>query len=252
MRVTMLVGTLLVAAAGLSGTPSAAPIGGTTGEATPPPEPPSELVPRPAAEEDASMAMSPATRYASLSREACFVELDARGIEYVRVDRPELDAPVRIVGPLSSVRIRTLRPRDERKRTPYELFDCRLVLALHDFARILVHHGIVDVMHYSAFRPQVPGVAKRGHERALAIDIAFFGRADATAYSILRDFTPIAKEHPCRSHIRAAGPRELREIVCEAVAQGLFHVALTPDYDAPHRDHFHLELVPGEVTSYAR
>jgi hypothetical protein len=196
--------------------------------------------------------VSSATRYASLSSEACLAELDARHIGYRAVDRLGVETPVRLAGPLSGVTVRTLLPEKERERSPYEIFDCRLVLALDDFAKILAAHGIVDVMHYSAFRPLVPGVVKRGHESALAIDIAFFGRADGSAYSILRDFTPIAREHPCTPIIRAAGPRELRAIACEAADQGLFHVVLTPDYDAAHRDHFHLEIVPGAETSFAR
>jgi hypothetical protein len=196
--------------------------------------------------------VSPATRYASLSTDACLAELDARHVDYTRVERAGIETPVRIGGRLSGVRIHTLLPEKERARSPYEIFDCRLVLAFDDFAKILLRHDIVDVMHYSAFRPLVPGVVKRGHESALAIDVAFLGRADGTAYNILRDFTPMKGEHPCTPLIRAAGPRELRAIVCEAVEQGLFHVALTPDYDAPHRDHFHLEIMPGAATSYAR
>src|SRR5262249_9210028 len=158
-------------------------------------------------------------------------------------DRPGVDAPIRIAGSLSGVRFRTLLSKKERERSPYEIFDCRLVLALDDFAKILLRHEIVGVMLYSAFRPLVPGVVRRGHESALAVDVAFLGRSDGSAYSILRDFTPIAKEHPCRPQIRAHGPRELRAVVCEAVEAGIFHVALTPDYDVAHRDHFHLEIV---------
>jgi hypothetical protein len=107
-------------------------------------------------------------------------------------------------------------------------------------------------MYYSAFRPLVPGVAKRGHESALALDIAYFGRANGNADSIARDFTPMPGEHPCTPIIRAKEPRELREIACSAATEGIFHVVLTPDYDAAHRDHFHLELVPGQEGSFAR
>lgn len=222
--------------------PTEVPPSGATGTAT---EPPVENVtPTPPT--------SPATHYVSLSTEACLAELDARQIAYTRVQRSDIETPVRLAGPLSGVGFRTLLSKKERARSPYEIFDCRLVLALDDFAKILLRHDIVDVMHYSAFRPLVPGVAKRGHESALAIDVAFFRRTDGSAYNILRDFAPLPRERPCTSLVRAKGPRELRALVCEAVEQGLFHVALTPDYDAPHRDHFHLELVPGEVRSFAR
>jgi hypothetical protein len=214
---------------------------------------PKPVVERAADVPDAGPPPSPATRYVALTSDACLAELGARGIAYVRVDEDVgVETPVRIVGPLSGVGFRTLRPNAERQRSPYEICDCRLVLALDDFAKILARHSIVDVMFYSAFRPLVPGVVKRGHESGLAIDIAFFGKRDGFAYNILRDFTPIAREHPCAPVIRAEGPRELRAMVCEAVEQRIVHVALTPDYDKSHRDHFHLELVPGEQRSFAR
>jgi hypothetical protein len=32
--------------------------------------------------------------------------------------------------------------------------------------------------------------------------------------------------------------------VCEATDERLFHFALTPDFDAAHADHVHLEIKP--------
>jgi len=252
MRGAAVFGGLLIGSLGLSGTRAVAPHAHGP-DVAPPKETVTADPVEPAAPPDEPREdPSPATRYVSLASDACLAELDARQIEYKRVERPDVDTPVRLLGPLSTVRFHTLLPKEARDRSPYEIFDCRLVLALDDFAKILRRHDIVDVMLFSAFRPLVPGVVKRGHERALAIDVAYFGRADGGAYSILRDFTPIAHEHPCRPLIHATGPRELRAFVCEAVEERIFHVALTPDYDAAHHDHFHLELVPGAVSSYAR
>ncbi len=255
MRATPILAGLVVAALGVLGLARARSLASkppARQDATAPPPAPPVVAEPPTPDHVEAAPPSRATRYVSLSSEACIAELDARGIEYTRVERQDIATPVRLQGRLSGVRFRTLRPKKERDRSPYEIFDCRLVLALDDFAKILVRHDIVDVMHFSAFRPLVPGVLKRGHESALAIDVAFLGRADGTAYNILRDFTPMEKEHPCTPLIRAHGPRELRELVCDAVAQEIFHVALTPDYDYAHRDHFHLELVPGAVKSFAR
>jgi hypothetical protein len=38
---------------------------------------------------------------------------------------------------------------------------------------------------------------------------------------------------------------ELRSILCEAVAQHLFNVVLTPNYNREHHNHFHLEVTAG-------
>jgi hypothetical protein len=36
----------------------------------------------------------------------------------------------------------------------------------------------------------------------------------------------------------------LRALVCQLVGSGLFRVVLTPDFDADHYNHFHLEARP--------
>jgi hypothetical protein len=39
--------------------------------------------------------------------------------------------------------------------------------------------------------------------------------------------------------------RELRAIICEASDLGIFTYVLTPNYDAAHADHYHMEIKPG-------
>ena len=38
---------------------------------------------------------------------------------------------------------------------------------------------------------------------------------------------------------------KLRSILCEAVSRRLFNVVLTPNYNRPHKNHFHLEVSAG-------
>ena len=38
---------------------------------------------------------------------------------------------------------------------------------------------------------------------------------------------------------------ELRTILCDTVAKHLFNVVLTPNYNRPHHNHFHLEVTLG-------
>jgi hypothetical protein len=38
--------------------------------------------------------------------------------------------------------------------------------------------------------------------------------------------------------------RELRALVCESADAGVFTYVLTPDYNAAHADHFHMEIKP--------
>jgi hypothetical protein len=211
--------------------------------------------PAPSEPPSAPPELAAASRYLQLSSEACLAELLERGIDHARApERAGIDTPVRILGPLSGVRFRTMVAAQERLRSLFEICDCRLALALDDFAKQLRARNIIEVLHYSAYRPIVPGVLPRAHEAGLAIDIAVFVRADKTSIQVVRDFEPLPLDRPCTQpplKLRRDA-NELRRIACDAVESGLFHLALTPDYDKAHHDHFHLELIPGATTFVAR
>lgn len=205
--------------------------------------------------------LAPATRYARLAPEACDAELVARAIPHERLGPTRgVAAPARLTGPISGVTFRTLLPEKIRARSPYEIFDCRLLLALDDFAKQLAAAHVVEVFHYSAYRPPPAGWAEGPfglrHDGGLAIDVAYFRNADGSALNVERDFAPRAAERPC-----APGPipknatsesLALRRLVCDAADKQLFHLALTPDYDRTHRDHLHLEVTPGASSFVVR
>lgn len=210
----------------------------------------------------AAAGIAPATRYASLSHEGCAAELAARSIVHEALaPRLGIRSPVRLRGPLSGVTFRTLWPEVERARTSFEICDCRLVLALDDFAKLLRTYAIVDVMYFSAYRPPPAGWSEPEglrHEGGLAIDIGYFRKADGSALNVEADFVPRPHERICAPG-NPPPPRdatmsaiELRKIACDAAAAQLFHLALTPAYDRVHRDHFHLEVTPGKTDFVAR
>jgi hypothetical protein len=202
-----------------------------------------------AAEPDTSTA--PAVRYGKLDRGACESELVRRQIRFARVDAARgVLAPVRIAGPLHGVSYRTELPASQRPTTPYEIFDCRLVLALDDFSAMLESHGIVEVIHYSAYRPPPKkwpsGKLGTRHGGALAIDAGKFVKKDGSVLNVERDFHGKIGSATCGP---GTGPApvtpeatELRELVCDAASAHLFNVELTPDFNYPHRNHFHLEV----------
>jgi len=133
----------------------------------------------------ADYAAAPSYRYANLDAPTCLAELDKRTVSYERVAEARgVLAPVRIPTGVGGVVYRTALPRAKGRVSPWEVFDCRLVLALDDFSQILTAHRIDEVIIFSAWRPPRKGWPKdklaRRHPGALAIDMfKFRQRVDA-------------------------------------------------------------------------
>jgi len=90
---------------------------------------------------------APNIHYAGLDRDACEGELTRRGVPFVRGEITEgVRAPVRLRGPVRGVSIHSGLPPKERERSIYETFDCRLVLALDDFAGLIAQREVVEIL----------------------------------------------------------------------------------------------------------
>ena len=195
---------------------------------------------------------TPAARYGRLDRGTCEAELQRRHVPFVAVGTARgVMAPIRLTGPMHGVTYHTALPASQRVTSPWEIMDCRLALALDDFSAILEKHDVVEVIHFSAYRPPSAGFNRpegRQHDGALAIDAGVFKRKDGSVLQVERDFHghigaptcgPGASPNPVTAEAIA-----LRNIACEAAQAHLFNVELTPDYNWPHRNHFHLEVTP--------
>jgi len=195
---------------------------------------------------------TPAVRYAQLSQDDCEAELAVRKIDFIRETGAAVLAPVRLTGALHGVVFRTDAKDKDRATSKYEIADCRLVLALDDFAEILSRHDIVEVRHYSMYRPPrswPEGKLGSRHDGALAIDAGRFIDKTGAVLDVDRDFHGAIGARTCGD---GAAPRPatatalaLRAILCEAVEHHLFNVVLTPNYNRPHKNHFHLEVTAG-------
>ncbi len=127
----------------------------------------------------ADYATAPAYHYANLDGPSCLAELDKRKVSYERVAEARgVLVPVRIPDGVGGVLYRTALPRAKGRQSPWEVFDCRLVLALDDFSKILLAHRIDEVIMFSAWRPPGKNWPKdkpaRRHPGALAIDMYRF------------------------------------------------------------------------------
>lgn len=199
-------------------------------------------------------AATPAVTYAALDPTSCEAELAARKISYQPVASARgVMLPVRLTGPLHGVSFHSALPAKARATSPYEIMDCRLVLALDDFAAILVRYDVTEVVHFSAYRPPPKnwptGKAGERHGAALALDAAIFLKKDGTKLNVEKDFHGAIGARTCGP---TAGPwpateeaKALRAIACDTADAHVFNVELTPDYNAKHKNHFHLEVTPG-------
>lgn len=191
---------------------------------------------------------APASRWASLSGGQCWAEVTRRKLGVTRWGGAALGVatPVRVTGPLAGVRFTT-----PGKKSPYGILDCRLALALADFAAIARRHGVTQVRVDNMYRPRahLPGKKKPSqHSYGLAIDLTRLKRADGTELVVERDFEGAIGEPVCGQSARAKLSAEagaLRSLICDVARAGMFHHILTPNHDAAHRDHFHLDIARG-------
>lgn len=196
---------------------------------------------------------TPAYRYARLDRRTCIAELDRRHIPYTTVDQARgVLIPIRFSGPLHGVHFRGLAPEKQRSTSPYEIVDCRLALALDDFSALLEEHQIVEVVHFSMYRPPSAkhwpaGKIGARHSGALALDAGVFKKRDGKVLSVEKDFHGrIGIKRTCDPKFgpapATAEALELRSIVCAAGQRHTFNLELTPNFNRPHYNHFHLEV----------
>lgn len=197
---------------------------------------------------------APAVQYGEMDRETCEAELGRRGVPFTPVDEARgVLAPVRLAGPLHGVTFRTGLAASQRASSPWEIVDCRLALALDDFAAQLEAHEVVTVVHLSIYRPPSSrwpeGKLASRHPGGLAIDAATFVKKDGTTLEVQRDFHGHIGAKTCGPgtgpHPATPEATELRRILCDAADARLFNVMLSPDYNWPHRNHFHLEVTAG-------
>jgi hypothetical protein len=198
---------------------------------------------------------SPAFHYANLENDAAFAELDRRRVPYKRVtDRiPGVRAPIRLAGKMHGVWIHSVLPEEERATTPFEILDARLALALDDFCRILSHHDVVEVVHFTMYRPAAdkredPNGPQTRHPGGMAIDVGALKKANGDWLAVGPHWPALIGAQTCghgaRKLVSRRG-RELVSILCETSDQRVFHYMLSPHFNDEHHDHFHLEIKPG-------
>jgi hypothetical protein len=182
---------------------------------------------------------------------ACRATLDALGVVWSH--GPELEGiadPVTVAFPLNGITYY----QSSGQLDPDAPMDCRLALALHRMADELHARGISEVHHLGIYNyrcadpSQVPPdcTTLSPHATGLSIDLGELRGAGGAVYTVLEDWVgALAIEDPCVGTPATDDDRVLHEIVCAWHADHVFDVILTPNYNAAHENHFHLEVNPG-------
>lgn len=180
----------------------------------------------------------------------CLAWLEEQGLPFRRLPPlGEVRTPVEVTGPLGPVR---LSPR--AGRAPQ--MDCNLARALAEAAPLFADLGVTTLSFSGAYdyRTRRRSTQLSEHARGLAIDVHVIGTGDGPL-DVTRDFEagvgawrglqpgPEALD-ACIGQPRTPGGRTLRTLACRLKLHSAFRVVVTPDDNADHRDHLHLETFP--------
>ncbi len=133
--------------------------------------------------------------------------------------------------------------------------DCTIIKSLAEAAPMLRAKQIVEVTDLGVYNyrcigntgtpPNCPnGISQ--HAYGNAIDLAVFKDTTGTSYSVAADFViDPAPEKTCTAATVPGKDAFLHELICGLKDAKLWNIVLTPNYNAAHRDHFHVDLTAG-------
>jgi hypothetical protein len=126
---------------------------------------------------------------------------------------------------------------------------CELAARLPDLVALLRPHGIAGLTVMSAWRDHP---AASFHTLGLALDVARFATPSGEVLDVARDFVPAGDAETCTVAAPDGKARRLQAVACALFSSRLFSTVLTPNYNEGHRDHFHLDVRPGDERFYLR
>lgn len=157
--------------------------------------------------------------------------------------------PITVKLPLNGVAYRYSGNAEQRK-TLYG--DCVLMKSLAEAAPIVRAHDVKEIVDIGIYNYRCidqsktpPNCSMSQHAYAKAIDLAEFVTTDDTHYSVLRDFVTDATGATCEVPTDNEKDSFLHTVICELKAADVWNIVLTPNYNADHRNHFHVDLTDG-------
>lgn len=183
---------------------------------------------------------------------SCRAWLDQYGIAYtVPSPRDGVTDPVTLTTPINGIVYRYLDATSVRATF---FMDCTLAKSLVRAAPHWRSRGIVEVQdigvyNYRCIGTGTPPNCPQGmsqHAYAKAIDFARFVHADGTTYTVETDWVidPTGGT-TCSATTEDDKDTWLHRVICDLKRDAVWNIALTPNYNADHRNHFHVDLTAG-------
>jgi hypothetical protein len=194
---------------------------------------------------------------------SCFDRLDAGGVGYQRVAAKGVVDAVELTGRLNGVLIAN-GTSENPTRDPLA---CAFVETLIAFTGLLKERGFDRIGTLGSYcyrcccvwsetnfcrgpddpEPDCGSDGFSNHSWGRAIDVRYLYKTDGTRYDVNDQAQFVqwsSAGETCSAALAAQSgvSRELYELVCEASARRLFSTVLTPNYNAAHRNHFHLDI----------
>jgi len=190
--------------------------------------------------------------------QVCLDGLRGHQVAFVEWPTKAVRTPVRILGPLGGLQLRSHDPRAAGKPP---VMDCELARALLDAAPAFRALGVRELLYSGAYqyRTRRRSTKLSEHAHGFAIDVHAFVLAGADGgegpvAEVERDFEakvgnwPAVDQDECIGHPRTHLGRLLRTLACRLHASSVFREVIIPDDNADHYNHFHLEAFPDALT----
>ena len=182
----------------------------------------------------------------------CRAMLDALGLDWAPAapTRGIVD-PVRVQPLIGGVRYRYVSNDEPTAMT----MDCELAPRLHHLSRIVSRYGVDEIIHIGIYNyrcigggdPDSGTCTPSMHAQARAIDIWGLGLEDSDVEYVLERDWIITSGDTCPGSPSTDADRVLHEVGCAMWSERAFQIVLTPNYNAAHRNHFHVDMTPGSM-----
>ncbi len=184
---------------------------------------------------------------------SCHGMLTALGLDWAPASATRgIADPVRVQPTIEGVRFRYV----SNDSPTAMLMDCELAVRLHQLATLVAAYGIDEVIHIGIYNyrcigggdPDSGTCTPSQHAYARAIDLHAFGVPDSDeTYSTEVDWVITSRGDACPIESFSEKDRVLKELACAMWADRMFQIVLTPNYNAAHRNHFHVDLTESSM-----